>query len=101
MRVVLCNCSPDEGPELARALVREGRAACVNLIPGVTSVYRWEGALHEDAETTLLIKVKADGVEALSARIRELHSYGTPEIVVLPVDVDASDDAYLAWVRGT
>ena len=101
MRVVLCNASPDEAPALARALVSEGLAACVNLIPGVTSIYRWERAVHEDAETTMLIKVAAEGVEALSARIRALHSYDTPEIVVLPVDVEASDASYVAWVRGT
>ena len=96
MRVVLCNASPDEAPALARALVSEAV-----VIPGVTSIYRWERAVHEDAETTMLIKVAAEGVEALSARIRALHSYDTPEIVVLPVDVEASDASYVAWVRGT
>lgn len=99
MRVVLCNCSPGESLTLARALVAEGVAACVNVLPGVTSIYVWDGSLCEDAEHTLIIKVAAERVEALSERIRALHTYDTPEIVVLGVDVDASDADYVAWVR--
>lgn len=99
MFVVLCNCPPAVAGPLSRALVGEGLAACVNAIPGVVSTYLWEGRLHEDAETTLLIKVKAEGVEALAARIRELHPYTVPEIVVLAVDSARTDPRYLAWVR--
>ncbi len=101
MVVVLCNCPPEDAPELARTLVAERLAACINLLSGVRSFYVWEGTLCDDAETTLLIKVRSEGVEALSKRIRELHRYTTPEIVVLPVDVEASDPAYVAWVRAT
>lgn len=100
MKVVLCNCSPHEARGLARQLVEEGLAACVNLLPGVTSFYTWEGVLVEDAETTLLVKVAADRLEALRSRIRELHSYDLPEFVVLEVDVEASDPDYVRWVRG-
>jgi periplasmic divalent cation tolerance protein len=99
VNVVLCNCSPDESARLGRALVEEGLAACVNVLPGVTSYYTWEGAVQADTEHTLLIKVAADRVAALSDRIRALHSYDVPEIVVLDVDVAASDPAYVAWVR--
>ena len=100
MVVVLCNCSPAEAPDLARALVVEGLAACVNILPGVRSVYVWQGELCEDEESTLLLKTPPERLEALSERIRLLHSYDTPEIVVLPVDVEASDPRYVAWVRG-
>ncbi len=100
MKVVLCNCSPGEARGLARKLVEEGLAACVNILPGVTSTYAWEGVIAEDAETTLLIKVAAEKLAALRARIRELHSYDLPEFVVLEVDVDASDPDYVRWVRG-
>jgi periplasmic divalent cation tolerance protein len=79
-------------------LVAERLAACVNILPGVTSVYRWQGDIEEDTEDTLLIKTRTDGVSALSDRIRELHSYDTPEIVVLEVDAAASDPRYVAWV---
>ena len=99
MHVVLCNCAPDEAAPLARALVKEGLAACVNVLPEVSSYYIWDEELEEDHEHTLLIKVAHDRVTRLVKRIRELHSYQTPEILVLPVDIDLSDQDYLAWVR--
>ena len=99
MHVVLCNCPPAEAAPIARTLVEERLAACVNVIPGVTSFYFWEGKLEEDGESTLLIKVSAEGVAAMADRLRELHSYDTVEIVVLPVDVALSDPRYVRWVR--
>lgn len=100
MVVVLCNCAPDQAESLARAVVEARLAACVNVLPGVRSVYVWEGELCEDQECTLLIKTATERVEALSARIHELHSYDTPEIVVLETS-DATDAAYRSWVRRT
>ncbi|MEZ4316108.1 MAG: divalent-cation tolerance protein CutA [Myxococcota bacterium] len=98
MVVVLCNCPPAEAGPLARTLVEERLAACVNVLPGVTSVYTWEGAVHEDSEHTLVIKTPDDRVSALADRIRALHSYDTPEILVLGVDSERSDPKYVAWV---
>ncbi len=100
MHVVLCNCSPSESANIARALVREGLAACVNVVPGVRSYYAWQGALEEADEHGLWIKAPADRVQALCSRLRALHSYDVPEIVVLPVRVESSDPDYVAWVRG-
>lgn len=99
MRVVLCNCPVDAGPGIARQLVEERLAACVNLIP-VRSVYVWEGAVQDDAEITLVIKVSEEKLPALRARILELHPYQLPEIVALTVDTGSSHPAYVAWVRG-
>lgn len=99
MKVVLCNCSPGEARGIATALVEEGLAACVNVLPAVTSYYVWEGRMQEDGETTLLIKTSDEQVRAMSERIHHLHSYDTPEIVVLDVDVELSDSDYVAWVR--
>ena len=82
---------------LARTLVTERLAACVNLLPEMTSVYRWEGAVSQDPERQLVIKTTGARVGALQARIRELHPYDVAEFVVLPV-IDGSD-AYLGWVR--
>ncbi|MCB9674623.1 MAG: divalent-cation tolerance protein CutA [Alphaproteobacteria bacterium] len=101
MVVVLCNCTPAESHGLARTLVEERLAACVNVLPGVTSFYTWEGAVHEDAEHTLLIKTPDAKVAALSDRIRALHSYTTPEILVLDVDEARSDARYVAWVHSS
>ena len=98
MYVVLCNCPPDHAPALARALVDKRLAACVNLIPAVKSIYRWQGEIVDDVETTLLIKSAADP-GALEAAIVELHPYSVPEIVVLPVDATHSHGPYLDWVR--
>ena len=99
MDIIFCNCSPDEAEGLARTLVSERLAACVNVIPGVRSFYEWDGALQDDQEYMLLIRTTTERVAALSQRIRELHSYDTPEVVVVPVDVGRSDPRYLSWVR--
>lgn len=97
LRVVLCNCSKTEAPGLAKALVKERLAACVNVIEGVTSFFWWDGELCEDSESTLVIKTTVQRWEALKARLNELHSYDTPEIVALEaVDVI---DGYLNWVK--
>lgn len=100
MVVVLCNVPPMDADRIASAVVSEGLAACVNAVPGVTSTYMWEGALHREAETVLWIKVADERVAALSERLRALHPYTTPEILVIPVDVGRSDPRYVAWVRG-
>ena len=86
MDIIFCNCSPVEAESLARTLVSERLAACVNVIRGVRSFYVWDGALQDDHEYMLVIKTSTDRVSALSARIRELHSYDTPEVVVVSVD---------------
>lgn len=100
MHIVLCNCPPNESLILARALVHERLAACVNVIPGVTSIYSWNGEICEDQEHTLLIKVSSAKCLALTARLAELHSYEVPEILVLDPNVQASAAGYMAWVKG-
>ena len=97
MHVVLCNCSPAESLSLARTLVTERLAACVNVISSVTSVYSWEGALQEEAEHTLLIKTTSARLDALMKRLKAIHSYDVPEILALPV-VKADSD-YAKWVE--
>jgi len=98
VKLVLCNIGPEDADRVARVLVDERRCACVNLLP-VRSVYRWEGAVQTESEVTMLIKVAADGVDALRARIQELHPYELPEILVLDVDLAGSLGAYVQWVR--
>ena len=82
---------------LAQDLVASGLAACVNVLPGVTSVYTWEGVPQVDREQQLFIKTTAEAVEALWEVLKERHPYDTPEFVVVPI-VDGSED-YLAWVE--
>lgn len=87
----------DTAARLGRALVEERLAACVNLVPGLRSIYRWEGALHDDAEVLLLVKTRTDRLEALSARVKELHPYALPEVLALPAS--GGSPAYLEWLR--
>ena len=99
MRVVLCNCPEGEGVELAKRVIQGGWAACVNVISAVHSVYRWQGALVEEREDTLLIKVAAKQVDHLREKLCEVHPYENPEVVVLNVDQEATSAAYRDWVR--
>ena len=89
--------SRDEALDIGRTVVRERLAACANVIDGLTSVYWWEGAVQEDPETALVLKTRADRLEALTARVRELHSYTCPCVVALPV-LGGNPD-FLAWIR--
>jgi periplasmic divalent cation tolerance protein len=98
MRIVLSNLPPDHADRIASTLVEERLAACVNLLP-VTSIYRWKGETCRDSEVTALIKVGEDAVEALKARLKELHPYELPEILAVPIDEAGSLAAYVDWVR--
>ena len=89
---------PECAATIARALVEERLAACVNLLPGVRSIYRYEGAVHDEGETLLIVKTRAERARALEARVRALHPYELPEVVRL--DVAGGSPAYLAWVVG-
>ena len=93
--VVYCAASPSEAEGLARALVEERLAACVNMAP-VRSCYIWEGKLNFDPEALLIIKTTRERFEALRKRIVELHSYSLPEIIALPVA--EAHQPYLEWV---
>lgn len=86
-----------DGAALGRALVDERLAACVNVLPPMTSVYRWKGNVEQDREQQLIMKTSAASVEALQARLRELHPYEIPEFLVIPVD--SGSEAYLGWLR--
>ncbi len=89
--------TPESARALARTVVRGGYAACVNLIPGVTSIYVWEGTECEDTEWLLVIKTTAERYPALEDCIRAQHTYSTPEI--LAVTATAVSSAYAAWVH--
>jgi len=91
--------NPREAGQLARTLVEEGLAACATLIPAVQSIYRWKGQVESATETLVLLKTGADQIAALEARLLELHSYETPEFLVLPVESGSA--AYLEWLQGS
>ena len=88
----------DAGVILARRIVSERLAACGNVIPGLTSVYRWKGEVQEDPEALVILKTTQGAIPALMERVSELHSYEVPEFLVLPVETGF--EPYLRWVAG-
>ncbi len=99
-RVVLCNAPVARAQAIADAVVAERLAACVNAIHAVQSTYEWKGKVEREAEVTLMLKTTAERVAALTARLRELHPYELPEVIVLPVLPSEGNPAYLDWIGG-
>ncbi|MCP4602558.1 MAG: divalent-cation tolerance protein CutA [Proteobacteria bacterium] len=99
MRLVISTAPVDAASDLARKIIEERLAACVNIVPRVKSIYIWEGRLEEDEEALMMAKTTAAGVERLSSRIKELHPYDVPEIISLKLDEKEGNPDYLAWVR--
>ena len=96
--VVLCTVpSVEVGADLGRILVGQQLAACVNIIPGLRSIYRWQGAIHDDAEAQLVIKTRAAHWSELSTTVRAHHPYEEPELIALPI-VHGSP-TYLQWLE--
>lgn len=97
-KAVLCisTSPPDHARRIARLLVEEGHAACVNIIPGADSIYRWKGKIEEDHESVLLLKTAASHGAALESRLLELHPHDCPEFIVL--DIADGAKGYLEWV---
>jgi periplasmic divalent cation tolerance protein len=88
--------SQEEADHLAHSLVTEMLAACVNVVPGVTSVYRWEGEVQRDQEWLLIVKTERESLDHLVRRVQALHSYEVPEIIALPLV--GGSQAYLRWI---
>lgn len=96
-RFVYITCaSPEEARAIGAAVVEQRLAACANLIPGMESIYPWKGEMQHDRETVLILKSRADKVDALIAAVKELHSYEVPCIVTLPIQEGNPD--YLRWL---
>ena len=97
--VLVLSTVPDDGSAeaIARTLVEEKLAACVNLLPPMVSIYRWKGSVERDAERQLVMKTTRSRLDALQKRLKELHSYELPEFIVLPVE--SGSEEYLEWVR--
>jgi periplasmic divalent cation tolerance protein len=97
--LVMTTAPEEEAETLARTLVEERLAACVNVHPPMTSLYWWKGTLERDEESQLVIKTTRARLEALAARIHELHSYEMPELLIVPVAWGS--EGYLDWVRAS
>ena len=87
---------PETAAKIARTLVEERLAACVNWLPDIKSTYRWQGEVHEDNEVLLVIKTTGERLDALRKRLAELHPYALPELVT--VEITDGLPAYLEWL---
>ena len=97
--VITTTASPEEAASIGRTLVEEHLAACATMVPSVQSIYRWQGEIESATETLLLLKTEPDQLRPLETRLRELHSYDTPEFLVLPVE--SGSHAYLEWLHAS
>ncbi|MDE0058633.1 MAG: divalent-cation tolerance protein CutA [Defluviicoccus sp.] len=88
--------SVEEAKTIGRALVEDRLAACVNVLPGMVSLYRWEGALEEAAEVVLIAKTRAEKFDALAERVAEIHPYDTP--CAIRLDISSGLPAFLDWI---
>lgn len=85
-----------EAEDAGRALIERRLAACVNILPGMVSLYRWEGAIERAAEVVMIVKTRASLAEDVRAAVKERHAYATPAILVMPIE--SVDQSYLAWL---
>ncbi len=97
MRVLFCTTPVDRADEIAASLVEARLVACVNIIPTVRSVYRWQGAVENDEESLLVMKTTAERVPQVIEHVNGIHPYDVPEVIALPID--AGLPAYLGWLR--
>ena len=95
--MLYCTC-PDqaEAERIGNAIVEQGLAGCVNCVPGLTSIYKWDGEMKSGTEVLLLIKTAAARVNELTERLVELHPYELPEVIALPITTGLNE--YLAWI---
>jgi periplasmic divalent cation tolerance protein len=99
-QIVLSTCADREQAErIAHRLVEQQVAACVNILPGVQSIYRWQGNVESAAEVLMVIKTSASLTSEVQSTIASLHSYEVPELLVLPVS--GGSEAYLAWLKAS
>lgn len=86
-----------EASRLANALITERLAACVNIVPLIESIYRWEGEVKRDSEALMIIKTTNDRYAEVERRVKELHSYSTPEVIA--IEIERGSEEYLSWLR--
>ena len=98
MRLVIVTAPPDAGPTLARTVVEEKLAACVNIIPKIRSIYTWKDKIEDEEEVMMMIKTTDEGVDAVVRRIKSIHPYDVPEIIVVEVNEREGNPDYFSWV---
>ncbi len=95
--VFITTSSEDEAAKIARAIVELRLAGCVNIIKNIRSIYTWQGKIEDESEVLMIIKTQKSLFKSLSMKVKELHSYSTPEIIALPI-IEGLED-YLKWLK--
>jgi len=88
--------SKEAGQQIATVLLASRLAACVNIIPNITSIYHWQGAINQDDELLLIAKTRAELFETLATKVKEVHPYEVPEVIAMPIVAGTKE--YLAWI---
>ena len=101
MRLVIVTAPKDIAAELGRTIVEEKLAACVNIIPKVRSIYRWEGKVEDEEESMLFFKTTDEGQANLTRRLKILHPYEVPEIIAFEIRPEEGNPDYLDWIRAS
>ncbi len=97
-QIILCTCPDKESAEnIARQLINDKIAACINILPGITSIYTWQGNIETDQEHLLLIKTRKDRFQTVEKSIQTCHPYEIPEIIAIPVENGLAE--YLQWIE--
>ena len=97
MRIILTTCSPDDAPKLVRSMLEKRLVGCGNILPGVRSLYWWEGEIQDDAEALLVMETRSDLVGDALSHLNDIHPYTVPKILALePTD---AHQPYVAWLR--
>lgn len=95
--VLVTAASKQEAARIGRVLVKAELAACVNVLPEIRSIFRWEGKVSEEREVLLIVKSRSDLFGRLAAEVKRLHSYQVPEVIAFPIVYGAAD--YLGWIQ--
>jgi periplasmic divalent cation tolerance protein len=95
--VYITSPNEDEAAKIAKTIVEERLAGCVNIVKGIRSIYSWQGKIEDDTEVLMIVKTHRHLFETLKRRVKELHSYTVPEIIALPI-IEGSED-YLNWLK--
>ncbi len=99
MTVLMTAPTEEEAVKIAKRLTEEKLCACVSIVPGIRSIYRWEGKIQDEQEVMMVAKTASSMAPALVAKVKEMHSYRVPEVVCLPVETGNGD--YLDWIEAS
>lgn len=94
--LVMITAPESDSEKIAKTLVKDGMAACVNIVSGIQSIYTWKGKIEKDAEDLLLVKTRAEHLENLTQKVLDIHSYEVPEVIAISLEAGATP--YLQWI---